>query len=108
MSLFTVIGEIAELELKRLPTAVPGKPAAKPRPVAGQPDPRCRPTARQKAVHKAKQQGLSLRAIARELGMARMTVAKYARASRPPLNRFGMGEAGVNGAQIDNAAVPVY
>ncbi len=108
----TVIGEIAELELKRLPTALPGKSAAKPRPAAGQPDPRCRPTARQlavwKAVHKAKRKGLSLRAIARQLGIARDTVAKYARASSPPINRFGMSEAGVNGAPKENAVVPVY
>ena len=41
-----------------------------------------RPTATQKArweaVQHAKRQGLSLRAIARELGMARNTVVKYA------------------------------
>ena len=36
------------------------------------------------------------------------TVAKYARASKPPLNRFGMRAAGVNRAPIENAAVPVH
>ena len=60
-----------------------------------------------KAVQQAKRKGLSLRAIACELGISRVTVAMYARASRPPPNRFGMGEAGVNGALIENAAVPV-
>ena len=40
--------------------------------------------ARWEAVQQARKQGLSLRAIARELGMARNTVAKYARAGSPP------------------------
>ena len=40
--------------------------------------------ARWEAVHQAKSQGLSLRAIARELGMSRDTVVKYARAETPP------------------------
>ena len=40
--------------------------------------------ARWEAVHQAKSQGLSLRAIARELGMSRDTVLKYARAENPP------------------------
>ena len=61
------------------------------------------------AVQQAKRKGLlSLRAIARELRIWRVTVAKYARASSPPLNRFGMGEAGVNGALKENATVPVH
>ena len=53
------------------------------------------------AVQQAKRKGLSLRAIARELGVSRVTVAKYARANRPPLNRFGMGDAGANGALLE-------
>ncbi len=44
------------------------------------------------AVQKAKKQGLSLRAIARRLGMARMTVTKYARADSPPTRRFSSKE----------------
>ena len=48
--------------------------------------------ARWEAVQKAKKQGLSLRAIARKLGMARMTVTKYARADIPPIRRFSAEE----------------
>ena len=40
-----------------------------------------------KAVHHAKLQGLSLREIAREPGIARNTLRHYARASTPPANR---------------------
>ena len=40
--------------------------------------------ARWEAVHQAKSQGLSLRAIARELGMCRDTVGKYIKAESPP------------------------
>ncbi len=48
--------------------------------------------ARWEAVQKAMKQGLSLRAIARKLGMARMTVTKYARAESPPTRRFSAKE----------------
>lgn len=48
--------------------------------------------ARWEAVQKAMKQGLSLRAIARKLGMARMTVTKYARAHCPPTKRFSAKE----------------
>jgi len=36
------------------------------------------------AIQEAKRRGLSLRAIARELGISRTTVTKYVRASKPP------------------------
>jgi ribosomal protein S14 len=48
-----------------------------------QPTPRQR--ARWKAVQRAKRRGLSLRAIARELGISRITVRKYVEASSPPV-----------------------
>lgn len=40
-----------------------------------------------KAVQQAKAQGLSLRAISRELGIHRNTVSKYARSLTQPTNR---------------------
>ena len=42
-------------------------------------------TARWKAVQKAKRKGLSIRGIARELGIHRDTVKKYMNAERPPV-----------------------
>ena len=42
-------------------------------------------TARWKAVQKAKRKGLSIRGIARELGIHRDTVRKYMNAESPPL-----------------------
>jgi len=48
-----------------------------------------RPTPRMQAyrdaVQEAKNRGLSLRAIARELGISRITVTKYAKATNPPV-----------------------
>ena len=44
------------------------------------------------AVQKAKRQGLSLRAIARKLGMSRVTTTKYALAESPPTKRFSAKE----------------
>ena len=44
-------------------------------------------TARWKAVQKAKRKGLSIRGIARELGIYRETVRKYMNAERPPMAR---------------------
>ena len=53
--------------------------------------PRRKPTPRQrvrwKAVQQAKLQGLSIRAIARELDIHRNTVRKYAEAKSPPMMR---------------------
>ena len=40
-----------------------------------------------KAVHHARLQGVSLRGIARELGISRNTVRKYADSLAPPVNR---------------------
>ena len=88
-----------ERQLKKvaqLPEVVPVRNKRKPR-SPDEPDPRRQPTPRQvarwKAVQLAKSKGLSLRAIARELGIARGTVAKYARSAQPPLNRFGEKDA---------------
>ena len=44
-------------------------------------------TARWKAVQKAKRKGLSIRGIARELGIHRDTVRKYMNAESPPMSR---------------------
>jgi DNA-binding NarL/FixJ family response regulator len=44
-------------------------------------------TARWKAVQKAKRKGLSIRGIARELGIHRETVRKYMHAESPPMAR---------------------
>ena len=53
--------------------------------------PRRKPTPRQrvrwKAVQQAKLRGLSIRAIARELGIHRTTVRKYAEVKSPPMVR---------------------
>ena len=40
--------------------------------------------ARWEAVQQAREKGLSLRAIARKLGMSRDTAGKYTKATRPP------------------------
>ena len=44
-------------------------------------------TARWRAVRKAKRKGLSIRGIARELGIHRNTVRKYMDAESPPMAR---------------------
>ena len=44
-------------------------------------------TERWKAVQKAKRKGLSIRGIARELGIHRETVRKYMNAESPPMSR---------------------
>ena len=91
---------------EQLPEVVPVKKKRKP-PSADRPDPRRQPTARQaarwQAVQKAKSKCISLRAIARERGIARETVRKYARSPHPPLNRFG--EKAANEPAIDPAGV---
>ena len=48
--------------------------------------------ARWKAIQQARLKGLSLRAIARELGIARDTVRKYAHAEQPPTEKLSAQE----------------
>ena len=48
--------------------------------------------ARWEAVQQARQQGFSLRAIARNLGMARETVGKYLKADSPPTKKLSAKE----------------
>ncbi len=48
--------------------------------------------ARWEAVQRAREQGLSLRAISRNLGMARDTVGKYLKAERPPTKQLSAKE----------------
>ncbi len=48
--------------------------------------------ARWKAIQQAKLKGLSLRAIARELGISRVTVRKYAYADQPPTKKLSAQE----------------
>ncbi len=83
-------------KVARFPAVVPVRNKHKER-SPDEPDPRRQPTPRQvdrwKAVQLAKAKGLSLRTIARELGIARETVRKYARSAHPPLNRFGEKDA---------------
>ena len=43
-------------------------------------------------MQQAREQGLSLRTIARELGMARDTVGKYAKAENPPTKKLSAKE----------------
>ena len=49
-------------------------------------------TARWKAIQQARLKGLSLRAIAKELGIARDTVRKYAYAEQPPTKKLSAQE----------------
>ena len=51
-------------------------------------------TARWKVVQKAKRKGLSIRGIARELGIHRDTVRKYMNAERPPIVRSRLTSKG--------------
>ena len=48
--------------------------------------------ARWKALQSARLKGLSLRAIARELGISRVTVRKYAYAEQPPTKKLSAQE----------------
>ena len=68
-----------------------------------------RPTPRMQAywevVQEAKSRGLSLRAIARELGISRNTVTKYARANRPPAYGDGAREQEQQSRQLIESLV---
>ena len=48
--------------------------------------------ARWKAIQQARLKGLSLRAIARNLGISRVTVRKYAYAEQPPTKKLSAQE----------------
>ena len=48
--------------------------------------------ARWKAIRQARLKGLSPRAIARELGISRVTVRKYAYAEKPPTKKLSAQE----------------
>ncbi len=54
--------------------------------------PRSTQQARWEAVQLAREQGLSLRAIARSLGMAKNTAKKYASAASPPTKKLSAKE----------------
>lgn len=85
---------------------IPGRETSSPRP-GGFPQlpdsPPRRPTPRQQArwdaVQIAKRHGLSVRAIARQLGLARGTVRKYAAASSPPVNPRRRTSPSTNGRE---------
>ena len=76
-----------------------GKEASEGRGAKGKPvrhqlhrTPKSTQQARWEAVQLAKEQGLSLRAISRNLGMARDTVGKYLKAESPPTKKLSAKE----------------
>ena len=60
--------------------------------------------ARWVAVHQAKSKGLSLQAIARELGMSRDTVGKYLKAQSPPTKLLSAKERAKERAKAEALA----
>ena len=86
----------------QVPRGEPWRPGPGGVPQLLDPPPR-RPTPRQQArwnaVQAAKRHGLSLRAIARQLGLARGTVRKYAAASTPPINPSRRPSPSTNGRE---------
>jgi len=92
--------------VKRLARYVPDADAevATPEPMRRrQPTPRMR--AYWEAVQEAKSRGLSLHAIARDLGIARNTVKKYARATQPPAFGDGKKQDGQRNRQLTESLV---
>ena len=84
---------LSRLQLQRLAAleaAVPQRQHDDEAPSSYTPPPReatPRKQALWKAVHHARLQGVSLRGIARELGISRNTVRKYVDSPAPPVNR---------------------
>jgi hypothetical protein len=78
-NLATLVAASADDEGDRLPDYVENHAIRKPEPTPRQ-------LALWKAVQHAKLQGVSLRGIARELGISRNTVRRYAYATSPPAN----------------------
>ena len=84
---------LTRLQLQRLAAleaAVPQQPEGETAPGFQAPPPReatPRKQALWKAVHHAKLQGVSLRGIAKELGISRNTVRKYVDSPAPPVNQ---------------------
>ena len=84
---------LSRLQLQRLAAleaAVPQRQHDDEAPSSYTPPPReatPRKQALWKAVHHARLQGVSLRVIARELGISRNTVRKYVDSPAPPVNR---------------------
>lgn len=78
--------------------SLPGKPASPTLPGRNGRPPTPRQQARWELVQAAMRRGLSLRAIARQLGIARNTVAKYAAAASPPTYPVIPREVSENGS----------
>ena len=83
---------LAALEPVRIDEAtvktVAGKDVASKAPITWERTPIPTQKARWKAIQQARLNGLSLRAIAREVGIARDTVRKYAYAEQPPTQKL--------------------
>ena len=76
--------EVLQRNIRHLLKRPVGRP---PKPASPRRKPTPRQTVRWKAVQQAKLRGLSIRAIARELGIHGNTVRKYAEAKSPPMMR---------------------
>lgn len=72
---------------RRLATLLPGPHEVSTPPAADGRRPTPRAVAYWEAIHEAKNRGLGINAIARDLGICRNTVRKYIRYSQPPVQR---------------------